>query len=98
MTQQGSAPWQHRRPPRIPISSATRTSSLVSRRSRARASAVRTLVVAKRFTPAIEELLSDYPHLTREEIEEAFAFYEDHRAEIDRYIAENDAAMIADIW
>lgn len=60
--------------------------------------AVRTLVVAIRFTPTIEELLTDYPHLTRGEIEEAFAFYADHRAEIDWYIAENDAAMVSDNW
>ena len=60
--------------------------------------AVRTLVVAVRYTPTIEELLRDYPHITREEIEEAFAFYEDHRAEIDRYIEENDAAIISDNW
>ena len=60
--------------------------------------AVRTLVVAVRYTPTIEELLRDYPHITREEIEEAFAFYNDHRAEIDRYIAENDAALISDDW
>lgn len=60
--------------------------------------AVRTLVVAVRYTPTIEELLRDYPHITRQEIEEAFAFYRDHRAEIDRYIAENDAALISDDW
>ena len=60
--------------------------------------AVRTLVVAVRYAPTFEELLGAYPHLSREGIEEAFAFYEDHRAEIDRYIAENDAAMISDDW
>ncbi len=60
--------------------------------------AVRNLVVAIRYTPTIEELLEDYPHLTRGWIEEAFAFYADHRAEIDRYIVENDAALISDDW
>jgi uncharacterized protein (DUF433 family) len=60
--------------------------------------AVRTLVVARRFMPTIGELLEAYPHLTRGEIEEAFAFYADHQAEIDQYIAENDAALISDDW
>lgn len=60
--------------------------------------AVRTLVVARRFTPTIKGLLEAYPHLTHEEIEEAFAFYADHQAEIDQYIAENDAALISDDW
>jgi len=60
--------------------------------------AVRNIVVAARYTPEIDDLLRDYPHLTREEIEEAFAFYRDHRAEIDRYMAENDAALISDDW
>jgi uncharacterized protein (DUF433 family) len=58
--------------------------------------AVRTLVVASRYMPTTEELRGAYPHLTQAEIEEAFAFYHDYRAEIDRYIAENDAAMITD--
>jgi uncharacterized protein (DUF433 family) len=60
--------------------------------------AVRNIVVAIRYTPTIEELLEDYPTLSRVAIEEAFAFYDDHRAEIDRYIAENDAALISDDW
>ncbi len=60
--------------------------------------AVRTIVVAARYTPKIDDLLRDYPHLTQEEIEEAFAFYYDHRAEIDGYMAENDAALISDDW
>jgi uncharacterized protein (DUF433 family) len=60
--------------------------------------AVRNIVVAIRYTPTVEELLEDYPTLSRDAIEEAFAFYDDHRAEIDRNIAENDAAMTADDW
>jgi uncharacterized protein (DUF433 family) len=60
--------------------------------------AVRNIVVAIRYTPTVEELLEDYPTLSRDAIEEAFAFYDDHRAEIDRYIAENDAASISDDW
>ena len=58
----------------------------------------RNVVVAFRYTSTIEELLEDYPTLSRDAIEEAFAFYDDHRAEIDRYIAENDAASISDDW
>jgi len=58
--------------------------------------AVRTLVVAARYMPTIKELRDAYPHLTRGEIEEAFAFYGDHRAEIDRSIAENEAAAVSD--
>jgi uncharacterized protein (DUF433 family) len=60
--------------------------------------AVRNIVVAIRYTPTVEELLEDYPTLSRDAIEEAFAFYDNHRAEIDRYIAENDAASISDDW
>ena len=60
--------------------------------------AVRNIIERARYMPIIEELCETYPHLTREEVEEAFAFYEDHRAEIDRYIAENDAALISDDW
>ncbi len=54
--------------------------------------------IAVRNMPVIEELCETYPHLTREEIEEAFAFSHDHRAEIDRDIAENEAALISDDW
>ena len=60
--------------------------------------AVRNIVVAIRYSLTIEELLEDYPTVSRDSIEEAFAFYDDHRAEIDRYIAENDAALISDDW
>ena len=60
--------------------------------------AVRNIVEAARYTPKIDDLLGDYPHLTQEEIEEAFAFYRDHRAGIDRYMAENDAALVSDDW
>jgi len=60
--------------------------------------AVRTIIERARNMPVIEELCETYPHLTREEIEEAFAFYHDHRAEIDRSIAENEAVLISDDW
>lgn len=58
--------------------------------------AVRNIIERARYMPIIEELCETYPHLTREEVEEAFTFYHDHRAEIDRYMAENDAALISD--
>jgi hypothetical protein len=35
-------------------------------------------------------LESVYLHLTRADIDEALAYYETHRAEIDRYIAKNE--------
>lgn len=38
----------------------------------------------------VEGLLRGFPHLTRESIAEALAFYAAHREEIDRYIAESD--------
>ncbi|MGI8858380.1 MAG: DUF433 domain-containing protein [Thermomicrobiales bacterium] len=60
--------------------------------------AVRNIIERSRYLPAIDELCETYPTISREEVEEAFAFYDDHRAEIDRYIAENDAAMISDDW
>jgi uncharacterized protein (DUF433 family) len=60
--------------------------------------AVRNIIVARRFMPTIGEMLEAYPHLTHEKIEEAFAFYADHQAELNQYIAENDAALISDTW
>ncbi len=60
--------------------------------------AVRNIIERARSTPVIEELRETSPYFTREEVEKAFAFYHDHRAEIDRYMAENDVALIADGW
>ncbi len=60
--------------------------------------AVRNIVEAARYTRDIEELCADYPTATRVAIEEALAFYEHHRDEIDAYIADNEAAMISDDW
>src|SRR5436309_2132304 len=60
--------------------------------------AVRNIIQRKRYTRTIEELYDSFAAISQEEIEEAFAFYEAHRAEIDRYIAENDAALISDDW
>lgn len=36
--------------------------------------AVRNIIERARYTPVIEELCATYPHLTRAEVEEAFAF------------------------
>ncbi|MDQ6832657.1 MAG: DUF433 domain-containing protein [Chloroflexota bacterium] len=59
---------------------------------------VRNIVEAARDTQSVEDLHADYPTVTQEAIEEALAFYEAHRGEIDVYIAENEAAMTSDIW
>lgn len=41
----------------------------------------------------IAGLRTAFPHLTPEQIEEALAFYADHRAEIDEYILANDESQ-----
>jgi uncharacterized protein (DUF433 family) len=51
---------------------------------------VRTIVVAWHFEPDIASLCEAYPTLTPAAIRAALAFYDANRAEIDRYIAEND--------
>jgi uncharacterized protein (DUF433 family) len=51
---------------------------------------VRIIVQAYQQEPDIAAMLEDYPMLDREAIEEALAFYEANRAEIDRYIEENE--------
>jgi uncharacterized protein (DUF433 family) len=52
---------------------------------------VRTIVQYARIyhdNPSMLETV--YPHLTRADIDEALAYYETHRAEIDHYIALNE--------
>ena len=51
---------------------------------------VRTVVVATRYAKDIDEIVRGYPMLDRESVEEALAFYQKHRDEIDQYIAENE--------
>jgi uncharacterized protein (DUF433 family) len=52
---------------------------------------VRVLVQYDRiYCHDLEQLGHSYPTLTRADIEEALAFYEVHREEIDWYIAENE--------
>ena len=60
--------------------------------------AVRNIIERMRYAPTIEDVCVTYDAVTRAEIEEALAFYRDHRAEIDRYIAENDVALTSDDW
>lgn len=58
--------------------------------------AVRHIVQAVQFAESVEQIVTEwYPSLTPELVEEALAFYEAHRTEIDRDIAENDAAINA---
>ena len=58
--------------------------------------AVRHIVAAMRYRVSVEELVTEgYSSLTPELVEEALAFYEAHREEIDRDIEENDAAINA---
>jgi hypothetical protein len=54
---------------------------------------VRALVIAHRGTPDVAYLCTAYPSLTPALIAEALAFYDEHRAEIDRLIAENEADL-----
>ena len=43
---------------------------------------------------SVEGILEGYPHLSREQVEAALAFYEQNRSEIDRYM-EEEAALYA---
>lgn len=51
--------------------------------------AVRTIVVAYRGWADPDHILREYPQLERADIEDALAYYDAHRLEIDRYIREN---------
>lgn len=52
---------------------------------------VRTIVqYAQIYHHDLKEMESVYPSIARADIEEALAFYEANREEIDRYIAENE--------
>ena len=50
---------------------------------------VRTIVEATRYVGDIDKIIDGYPMLDRASIESALEFYRHHKAEIDRYIAEN---------
>jgi len=53
--------------------------------------AVRSVVLAAREYGGVSGALRAYPHLIREAAQDALWFYEAHRDEIERYIAENTA-------
>lgn len=53
------------------------------------------LVVAARYTPVMDDIRTDYPSLTLELIEEAFAYSVVHPEEIHRAIAANHDVLIA---
>ncbi len=51
---------------------------------------VRAVVLTNRYAPNAEYIYGAYPFVTRADIDEALAYYNDHRAEIDSCIAENE--------
>ncbi len=51
---------------------------------------VRAVVLTHRYAPDAEYIYSAYPFVTRADIDEALAYYEMHRGEIDHYIAVNE--------
>jgi type III restriction enzyme len=44
-----------------------------------------------RLYGTVSGVLAAYPHISREAVEEALAYYESHRKDIDRAIEENEA-------
>ncbi len=59
---------------------------------------VRVIVQTARYSRDMAELYSAHPTVTPEAIEEALAYYETHRDEINQYIKENEDALTADHW
>lgn len=51
---------------------------------------VRSIVIMYHLYRDIDRIIAAFPHVDRSAVEEALAFYEMHREEIDRYIAENE--------
>ncbi len=51
---------------------------------------VRAVVLTNRHAPNAEYIYGAYPFVTRTDIEEALAYYDEYRTEIDGYIAENE--------
>jgi uncharacterized protein (DUF433 family) len=47
---------------------------------------VQSIVLAARETGGLSGVLSDFPHLSAEDVADALVYYERHRAEIDRLI------------
>lgn len=54
---------------------------------------VRAVVVSWHYEPDLDRMREAYPGVTPEGIRAALAYYEQHRAEIDRYIAANEAEL-----
>ena len=52
---------------------------------------VRAIVLTSRYAPDTQYLLEAYPMLTAETVQAALDYYDQHQAEIDQYIAENEA-------
>jgi uncharacterized protein (DUF433 family) len=50
---------------------------------------VRAVVLALRYDGSLDDVAQHFPHVERSALEEALAFYEAHRAEIDEYIRAN---------
>jgi uncharacterized protein (DUF433 family) len=51
---------------------------------------VRTVILYYRVYGDLDQVNAAYPHVTRDALEDALAYYASHQDEIDRYIAEND--------
>lgn len=60
--------------------------------------AVRVIVETARYSRNKAELYGAHPTLTPAAIEEALAYYETHREEIDRSIKENEDALVSNDW
>jgi uncharacterized protein (DUF433 family) len=59
---------------------------------------VRVIVQTARYARDKAELYGAHPTITPAAIEEALAYYETHREEIDHAIKENEDALTADLW
>jgi len=51
---------------------------------------VRAIVLTHRYAPDSEYIYAAYPFVARVDIDEALAYYDAHRDEIDEYIAANE--------
>jgi uncharacterized protein (DUF433 family) len=51
---------------------------------------VRSIVIIHRLYGSIDRVLAAFPRVSRTAAEEALAYYDEHRDEIDRWIADNE--------
>ncbi len=58
---------------------------------------VRVIVQTARYSREKAEIYGAHPTVTPEAIEEALAYYQAHREEVDHYIKENEDALTTDI-